>query len=169
LKKHESTKIQFTMFFFVFFCFWYHGFNGNIIYVPKEINSILIGAHLHIPNIYTSRKKNWNLKEKKNNNNNNYVKDLWEYDSILTIQNTWLKFDYDFWWNNFTYKFIIWYYTIYWIIIDNFRWNSIEPFYFNGTKKLTTKIFIPRSMLFCNIVAKKMTSLCSWECCKIKI
>jgi hypothetical protein len=62
LKKQESTKVQFTM--FIFLTFWYHGFNGNIIYVPKEIKSILIGAHLHIPNIYTSRRKE------------NYVKDL---------------------------------------------------------------------------------------------
>jgi hypothetical protein len=39
-------------------------FNGNKVDVSKEINFILIGIHLHIPNIYTSRKK---LKfEKKN-------------------------------------------------------------------------------------------------------
>jgi hypothetical protein len=61
-----------------------------IVHVPKAINSILIGAHLHIPNIYTSRQKT-EIWEK-----NNYVKDSWKYGSILTIQKslikTWLWF-----------------------------------------------------------------------------
>jgi hypothetical protein len=51
-----------------------------------------------------------------------------------------------------------------------FNGIQYEPFYFNVTKKLTMKTFIPRSMLFSNRTScKKMTSLCSWECCKIKI
>jgi hypothetical protein len=38
-----------------------------------------------MPNMYTSRKKNWNLRK------NNYVRDLWKYGSILTIQKSLIK------------------------------------------------------------------------------
>jgi hypothetical protein len=65
-KKQESTVVHFIEFEF----FWYHGFNGNKVRVSKSIKSILIGTHLHIPNIYTSRRKK--LKKKKKN----YVRDL---------------------------------------------------------------------------------------------
>jgi hypothetical protein len=45
-----------------FWFFWVFGFNGNEVHVSKAIKFILIGAHLHIPNIWTF-KKNWNLKK----------------------------------------------------------------------------------------------------------
>jgi hypothetical protein len=59
------------------FLFGYHGFSGNKVHV--------IGANL-IFQIYTPFEKKWNLKKK-----NNYVKDLWKYDSILTIQKSLIK------------------------------------------------------------------------------
>jgi hypothetical protein len=62
-----------------------------------------------------------------------------------------------------------------WIIFNVIQY---EPFYFNGTKNLTMKIFIPniytielcyKITIVTELDAKKMTSLCSWESCKIKI
>jgi hypothetical protein len=70
----------------IFNFFWYHGFDGNKVHVSKAINSTLIGAHLHIPNIYTSRKKKLKFEKK-----NNYAKDLWNYGSILIIQKSLIK------------------------------------------------------------------------------
>jgi hypothetical protein len=48
----------------IFEIFWYQRFNGNKVHVSKAIKSILIEAHLYIPNIYTFKKK---LKNKKTN------------------------------------------------------------------------------------------------------
>jgi len=71
--------------------FCYHGFNGNKVNVSKEIKSILIGTQLHIW-IYIPLWNNFEIWTKKNN----YVKDLWKYGSILTIQKSlskiWLWF-----------------------------------------------------------------------------
>jgi hypothetical protein len=54
LKKQKSTKVHFTVLKFWKFLVQ---FNGNKVDVSKEIKSILIRPHLHIPNTYTSRKK----------------------------------------------------------------------------------------------------------------
>ncbi len=51
-----------------FLNFWYCGFNGNKVNVIKFK---LIGAYLHVQNIYTFYEKNWK--------NKNYVRDLWKY------------------------------------------------------------------------------------------
>jgi hypothetical protein len=62
----EKTKVHKNPFYNVK-CFRnsaYHGFSGNKIHVSEKIKSILIEAHPHILNIYTSRKKNWNLRKK---------------------------------------------------------------------------------------------------------
>jgi hypothetical protein len=57
LKKQEFTKVHSTMLNIEIL--WYHRFNGNKIHVSKAIKFILIGAHLHIPNIYTLEKINY--------------------------------------------------------------------------------------------------------------
>ncbi len=64
-KSPQKSILQYQIFEF----FYYHGFNGNKVHVPKAITPILIKADLHISNIYTSQKKN----EKKN-----YVKKTYE-------------------------------------------------------------------------------------------
>jgi len=46
----------------------------------KTITSTLIRAQLHIPNIYVTLEK-IEIRER-----NNYVKDIWKYAPILTIQ-----------------------------------------------------------------------------------
>jgi hypothetical protein len=51
----EFTKVDSTMLNIEIL--WYHKFNSNKIHESKAIKFILIGAHLHIPNIYTFRKK----------------------------------------------------------------------------------------------------------------
>jgi hypothetical protein len=64
LKKQEYTKVHFTL--LILKKNLVPWFNGNKVDVSKVIKSILIGAHLHIPNIYTSRKKLKFEKKKKN-------------------------------------------------------------------------------------------------------
>jgi hypothetical protein len=94
------------------------------VHVSKAIKPILIRAHLHIPNMYTSRIF-FEIKKKKN-----YVKELWKYGSILTVQKSLSKVWLWFFKENFHIKIIIGCYTIYWNLIDNLEWNSIWTFLF---------------------------------------
>jgi hypothetical protein len=83
-KKQESTKVHSIV--LNFWIFFYHGFNCNAIHVSKNNKVHINRSPPTYFNIYTSRKKNWNLKKR-----NNYVKDLWKYGSILTIQKSLIK------------------------------------------------------------------------------
>jgi hypothetical protein len=55
LKNQEFTKVHLIVLFLkILLVSWVHGNKGH---VSREIKSILIGTHLHIPNIYTFRRK----------------------------------------------------------------------------------------------------------------
>jgi hypothetical protein len=64
--------------------FKYHQFNDNKVHMSKVINAILIESYLHIPYVCVCYKiKIWET--------NNYVKDLWKYGSISTIQKSLIR------------------------------------------------------------------------------